>query len=460
MTPQLQQAIRLLQLSTLDLHAEIQETLEKNPLLELSEESSSSDPREGKHDDEKSEDKPSESFETSWESQVVPSAMSSVKGNYKNDSDDSRSLEATQSEPPDLRAHCIWQMELSKFTPTDQLIALALIDGINEDGFLEASLDDILTTLQGSGDIERDEIEAVLKRIQQFDPIGVGSRNLKECLALQIKVYAQNSPWQEKALTLVEHHLETLAKQDLSTLKRRLGVSLDELMDIIKFVQSLDPKPGARLSATLAPYVVPDVVVYKKQGQWVLELNPECLPKLKIHSGYANLFKRSDTSSEGQYIRTHLQEAKWFLKSIENRNETLLKVAKCIMQEQHAFLEEGEESMKPLVLHDVAKAINMHESTVSRITSSKYIHTPRGTFELKFFFSSHVATHSGGECSATAIRAMIKKLVSKEDLKKPLSDSKLSNILAEKGIQVARRTVAKYRESLGIPPSNERKRLL
>jgi len=468
MTPQLQQAIRLLQLSSLDLQQEIQAALEKNPLLELTE--SENQPEIGSMPNSKVESESKSTLapetnqahkESSTEEPPNWEAQTSFQNKGNNYQKSGNEIELLTGEQTSLRDHLIWQMQLTPFTDSDRLIATLLIDSINEDGYLENSIENIHSTLSEDSDleIELDEVQAVLQRIHQFDPISVGARNLSECLKIQLRNLSPQTPWHKQAMTLVESHLKLLAQRDYPALKRKLGVSLDELKQIILFIRTLDPKPGRKISNSSAEYITPDVYVFKKNSKWVVELNPECTPHININNQYASLIKRADNSRDNQFLKGHLQEAKWFLKSIENRHDTLLKVAKCIVHEQGDFLELGETAMKPLILHKIAEQVGMHESTISRATTQKFIHTPKGTYELKYFFSSHVSTQSGGECSATAIRALIKQLVAQENLKKPLSDLKLSALLAEQGIKVARRTVAKYREAMSIPPSNERKRL-
>jgi RNA polymerase sigma-54 factor len=300
-----------------------------------------------------------------------------------------------------------------------------------------------------------------LHRIQQFDPIGVGARDLGEYLRVQLDHLPPNTPWRTKAKDLITHYLDLLAKHDYVALKRRLGLNLEQLHEVIHCIQGLNPRPRIERGHTkTVDYVIPDVYTYKRDGKWVVVLNPECTPPITINAHYAAMIKNGTASKDHQYLRNHLQEAQWFLKSIQNRNDTLLKVARCIVAQQQAFLENGEEHMKPLVLHDIAQHLSLHESTISRVTTQKYLQTPRGTFELKFFFSSGVATDQGGECSSTAIRAHIKKLVAAENRKKPFSDSALTKLLVEQGIQVARRTVTKYREAMSIPSSHERKQRL
>jgi RNA polymerase sigma-54 factor len=354
-------------------------------------------------------------------------------------------------------------MRLTHFSETDRAIATAIIDSIDESGYLTVSLEEILDAVNDDDleePIEMDEVECVLKRIQMFDPIGSGSRTPQECLMVQLRQFSDDTPWLAEAKQLIEEYSDLLSSKDYRTLMRKSRLKEDQLREAMRLLQTLNPRPGSALVTKEPEYVIPDVSVAKKNGRWVVELNPDSLPKLSVNQQYAAMSRRAKNSSDSQFIRSHMQEAKWFIKSLESRNETLMKVANCIVQQQMGFFEHGPEMMKPMVLNDVAEMVDMHESTISRVTTQKYMHTPRGIFELKYFFSSHVATESGGECSSTAIRALIKKLVAAENVSKPLSDSKIASLLAEQGIKVARRTIAKYRESLSIPPSNQRKSLI
>jgi len=318
---------------------------------------------------------------------------------------------------------------------------------------------EILDAMPLDADVELDEIEAVLHLIQHLDPLGIAARNLGECLTIQLKSLPEKTAASALALEIIDSHLSSLGNRDFAFLLKHLRVSEIELQAAIALIQSLDPKPGAKLSEVAPQYVVPDVVVTKKQNRWVVELNPAINPKIRINPEYSAIVKRNDSSPDQSYLRDQMQEARWFIKSLQQRNDTLLRVATRIMEVQAGFLEHGDSAMKPLVLHDIAEHVELHESTISRVTTQKYIDTPLGIFELKYFFSSHVSTHSGGEVSSTAIRAKIKDLISQENTRKPLSDSKIAKLLAEDNINVARRTVAKYREALMIPPSNERKQL-
>ena len=473
MTPQLQQAIRLLQLSTLDLQQEIQEALDSNPLLDVEEpgdELSSVESLTNSHEEkdnsadileiepqdsseliEKSEISAELEIDTTWDD--VYSANTGSTGIALDDDMPVYQGETTQT----LQDYLLWQLDLTPFSENDHSIALALIDAIDDYGYLTVSLEDIQENFH-SEEIELDEIEAVRKRIQQFDPLGVASLNLQDCLLLQLATYPKDTPWLDSAKQVLANHIDQLGNRDYKLILKETKLKEEDLREVLQLIQQLDPRPGSRIASEHAEYVIPDVSVYKEHGKWIVTINPDSVPKLKVNQQYANLGRGN--SADSNYIRTNLQEAKWLIKSLESRNETLLKVAKCIVEHQRDFFEYGEEAMKPMVLNDVALAVEMHESTISRVTTQKYMHTPRGIFELKYFFSSHVSTDNGGECSSTAIRALIKKLVAAETPAKPLSDSKIAALLADQGIQVARRTIAKYRESLGIAPSSQRKRLL
>ncbi len=474
MTPQLQQAIRLLQLSTLDLQLEVQQAIEANPMLEEIEEEESFDgagaaetTTTDEHssldlDAERHQDIP-EDFpgDTSWDD-VYPTLTSAAGAAPASSgaSMDGFDSDSRNTASESLHDHLLWQLNLTPMTDRDRVIAQSIIDAIDDDGMLTTTIEELASAYEEEAEVELDEIAAVLKRIQQFDPPGIAARDLRECLLLQLRQLPADTPNRARAESLLSQHLELLAARDFTTLKRKARLTDEELGEVIALIQSLNPRPGSSLGTSEPEYVIPDVIVSKRKGQWRVELNPEAAPKVRINADYAGLVRRGDTGRDNTFLRDHLQEARWFLKSLESRNETLLKVATRIVEHQRGFLEYGEEAMKPLVLHDIADAVEMHESTISRVTTRKYMYTPRGVFELKYFFSSHVGTSTGGEVSSTAIRALIKKLTAEENPRKPLSDSKIAAILAEQNIEVARRTVAKYRELMLIPPSNERKRLV
>lgn len=491
MTPQLQQAIRLLQLSTLDLQQEIHQALEENPMLELiehgDEEDSPPGPDTGNSD---SLDAPNATKETpevvtdsregaelnseesNWQDQIpgdlgVDTSWDDIyPGTHSSGASSEASsidFESRNTSIDTLQDHLLWQLNLTHMSEQDHSIALAIIDAIDGNGLLTVDIDSLHSGFDAELEIEQDEILAVLHRIQQFDPVGVGYRDLAECLLVQLNQFNDDGLKQQikNAKLIIGEHIGLLGHRDYAQLMRRTKLKEAELSDAITIIESLDPRPGSNISPPSTSYVVPDVIVSKdvETGKWLVELNPETAPKIRINSSYASLVKRADSSEDNNYLRDNLQEARWFIKSLQSRNETLMKVSTRIVEHQRGFLEYGEEAMKPLVLHDIAEAVGMHESTISRVTTQKYMHTPRGIFELKYFFSSHVSTKGGGECSSTAIRAIIKKLIAAENTVKPLSDSKITALLDAKGINVARRTIAKYRESLSIPPSNERKRL-
>lgn len=491
MTPQLQQAIRLLQLSTLDLQTEIQEALETNPMLDVAEEENGADynssegpeqvdftnPKEpaapaeelngaareeGEDhtpDGEWSNEIPTElAVDTSWDD-VYQSAPSGT-GLSRPENED-MDFESRRGNSESLQDYLAWQLNLTPMSDLDRRVADAVIDAVGPSGVLVQSVEEIWQGMQQEfADLELDEVMAVLHRLQQFDPPGVCAQNLSECLLLQLRQLPKTLPSYDVAVNLVQHYLPLLGSRDFKQLMRKLKVKETELQEAIRIIQALNPRPGEQIGEEATEYVVPDVFVKKENNRWMVNLNPEIAPRLRINPDYASLVRRADSSSDNTFLRDNLQEARWFIKSLQSRNETLLKVATCIVERQQAFLDHGPEAMKPMVLHDVAEMVEMHESTISRVTTQKFMHTPQGIFELKYFFSSHVSTESGGECSSTAIRAIIKKLVAAENPRKPLSDSKITALLEEQGIHVARRTIAKYRESLGIAPSNERKRLV
>ncbi len=479
MTPQLQQAIRLLQLSTMDLQQEIQQALESNPMLEMAEDDEGDSPEAGAEREQVGADGPLESLERAaadattdtadWE-QILPDdlpvdtqwddLLPSASAPAPVDDGPDTPFEERSSAGQSLREQLLWQLGLARMSDTDRVIALAIIDATDENGRLVLSLEEIHEMVSGELDIDLDEVVAVLHRLQQFEPAGVCTRDLQECLLVQLQQLPESTPWREQARIVLSRHMNQLGAGDFRQVMRRTRLDEEELKEVLALIQTLNPNPGQSASPDDTEYVIPDVFVTKKNGRWLVELNPDIAPKLRINSDYARLIKRADSSADNTFLRDNLQEARWFLKSLHSRNETLMKVATKIVEYQRNFLEYGEEAMKPLILHDIAEAVEMHESTISRVTTQKYMHTPRGIFELKYFFSSHVATTSGGECSSTAIRALIKKLVAAENPRKPLSDNKITQLLEEQGIKVARRTIAKYRDVLMIPPSNERKRLV
>jgi len=493
MTPQLQQAIRLLQLSTLDLKEEIQDALESNPLLETVEEGEIREQgrldaaasraeadraadagSDGADDTMGPDDRDYDVRDAEPELQAAPgdlpqelpvdSAWEDIYEPLLPPSSGSRDEESTdfysqRSAAQTLVDHLVWQLNLTRFSDTDRAIATAIIDAISDDGYLTQSLEDIQAAFDDP-EIGVAEVEAVLHRIQYFDPPGVGAREPRECLLIQLRQLPEDVPHRATALQLVGDHFDLLASQDQAQIRRRLKLDEAELSGVIRLIRSLNPRPGSLVTDAEPQYVEPDVFVSKRGDSWRVELNPEATPRLRVNADYAALIRRADNSLDNQFLKNHLQEARWFIKSLKSRNETLLRVATKIVEFQRGFLEHGDVAMRPLVLRDIADALGMHESTISRVTTQKYMYTPRGTLEFKYFFSSHVNTAAGGEASATAIRALIRQLVAAERPDKPLSDNKIAEILGEQGIEVARRTIAKYREAMAIPPSNERKRLV
>ncbi|MGR8919178.1 MAG: RNA polymerase factor sigma-54 [Gammaproteobacteria bacterium] len=488
MTPQLQQAIRLLQLSSMELSTEIQEALDSNMMLEVADgsddfdeandyaaskdgsaESDAEAPLEvggGDPSDSEGEtpattsDIPEEMpVDTDWDEIYDTLPTSGMTGSQRETS--SSEYERPVSTELSLEEHLMWQVNLLHLSDADMAIALTIIDALDKDGYLGASDEDLRATLaRNDGSVPGDdEIAAVLKLVQGLDPVGVAARDLRECLLLQLAQFSADTPWLEQARRCCSEFMDLLGARDYNQMMRKLKLSKEDLGEVLHLIQSLNPRPGTQFNTEQPEYIVPDVFVYKQRDRWRVELNPDVVPPLRVNPYYASLIKRADASEENTSMRSHLQEARWFIKSLQSRSETLLKVASAIVERQRAFLEHGEEAMRPLVLHDIAEALEMHESTISRVTTRKYMHTPRGIFELKYFFSSHVSTTLGGEASSIAIRAVIKKLIAAENSTKPLSDNKIAALLSERGVKVARRTVAKYREAMSIPPSNERKRL-
>ncbi len=463
MTPQLQQAIRLLQLSTLELQQELQQALESNPLLEQIDTHEEIDTRETQDSETldtadalEQKEMPEElPLDASWDTIYTAGTPSGTSGDYIDDELPVYQGETTQT----LQDYLMWQVELTPFSDTDRAIATSIVDAVDETGYLTVPLEDILESI-GDEEIDIDEVEAVLKRIQRFDPVGVAAKDLRDCLLIQLSQFDETTRWLEEARLIISDHLDLLANHDFRTLMRVTRLKEDVLKEAVNLIQSLDPRPGQSIQTGEPEYVIPDVLVRKHNGHWTVELNSDSIPRLQINQHYASMCNNARNDGDSQFIRSNLQDAKWLIKSLESRNDTLLRVSRCIVEQQQAFFEQGEEYMKPMVLADIAQAVEMHESTISRVTTQKYLHSPRGIFELKYFFSSHVNTEGGGEASSTAIRALVKKLIAAENPAKPLSDSKLTSLLSEQGIMVARRTVAKYRESLSIPPSNQRKQLV
>jgi RNA polymerase sigma-54 factor len=462
MTPQLQQAIKLLQLSTLDLQQEIQQALDSNIMLEVEEEQIKPSSTLTPDNADRTHDKDVE--QTNIELAIIDDTWDDA---YENQSQTKVAMTAPldfaiqQSQSRTLQTHLIEQLELSTLSLRDHAIAIAIIDAINPKGYLTLTQEELYQGLTQQLDyLELDELNAVLHRIQNFEPIGIGAIDLSDCLRLQLLALSPATAYRENALKLVENHLDLLAAQEKSKLIKQLNISEHQLKQVIALIRSLDPEPGIKIANANLGYIVADIFVNKINGQWRVKLNPDIAPKLRVNTLYSGMIKRADNSQDNTQLKDHLQEAKWFIKSLQGRNETLLRVAQLIVEKQTEFLEHGAVAMKPMILKNIAEDLELHESTISRVTTQKYMHTPNGIVEFKYFFSSHVATVSGGECSATAIRAVIKEFIANEHTNKPLSDEKISILLKEKGIKVARRTVAKYRESMSIASSSQRKRLI
>ena len=444
MTPQLQQAIRLLQLPILDLNAQIQEALEENIMLEM----------------EDLPDVPRTSSDTTAEVETIKAdelwqtraAERSQDGGWNGEG---RPISEFADESGEtLHEHLYWQLEIENFTMREALIGEALVDSINDDGYLTADIDEIISSLHEQPPVTVEEAEEALAKLQRLDPVGVGARSLSECIIRQIEQLDPKTPGYQLALDIADGHLDLVAARDYGELRRSLRTSEEKLHEALALVRGCNPKPGLAISPAAAQYVIPDVFVRKVDNRWQVEVSPTGVPRLSVNQQYAKLLRGS---GEHAVLKSQLQEARWLIRSLEIRNETLLKVATSIVARQVSFLEHGDEAMKPMVLRDVAEEIGMHESTISRVTTNKYMHTPRGVFEFKYFFSSHLASASGEDQSSTSVRAKIRKLIAAENTAKPLSDSKITNLLKDDGITVARRTVAKYREAMNIPSSSDRR---
>ncbi len=445
MTPQLQQAIRLLQLPILDLNAQIQDALEENIMLEM----------------EDLPDVPRTSAETTAEIATMraedswqTNASSRIQDGGWNG--EGRPItEFADESGQTLREHLLWQLEMEDFTPRQTIIGEAIIDSINDDGYLSADLDEIAASIDKQAEISAEEIEETLTKVQCLDPVGVSARTISECIILQLRHLDTATPGLQLAIDMAASYLDLVGSRDYGELRRSLRASEEDLHEALALVKGCHPKPGLAVSPAAAQYVIPDVFVRKVDGRWQIEISQTGIPRLSVNQQYARLLRGS---GDHAVLRTQLQEARWLIRSLEIRNETLMKVATCIVFRQTDFLEQGDEAMKPMVLRDVAEEIGMHESTISRVTTNKYMHTPRGIFEFKYFFSSHLSSAGGEDQSSTSVRAKIRKLVGDENPAKPLSDSKIASLLAEQGISVARRTIAKYRESMNIESSSERRK--
>jgi RNA polymerase sigma-54 factor len=484
LTPQLQQSIRLLQLSTLELNQELEVILQENPLLELAEgdddvtesaevkteeierdndhNSTSNDGAEEPVAKEESpitdDDFKQNDFDDDYEEYGSASNWDEgSKQNNHDDDDDDYTRQEVVTET--LREHLLDQIKLLSLSDRDQKLMLLLIDSINENGYLEGSLEEMMESLPLELEVELVELETALKHVQNLDPPGIGATCLQECILIQLNMLPKETLALGVAKTIVNEHLQLLANKDFNKLRKVLNCEEDILKNAQDLIKLQNPRPGAEFAQFSHDHFIQhEVVVKKVKGIWVASLNDSVMPKLRINQMYADILKRNRENS-GQYLQSQMQEARWMIKNIQQRFSTILRVSQAIVDRQRNFFEHGEIAMRPLVLREIAEELELHESTISRVTTHKYMLTPRGIFELKYFFGSHVATDAGGECSATAIRALIKQLVAEENTKKPMSDNQISEVLSKQGIVVARRTIAKYRESLNIPPANLRKSL-
>jgi RNA polymerase sigma-54 factor len=464
MTPQLQQAIRLLQLPVLELQAQVQEALETNVMLEAEEDEQldlgsidqpapegERESEGGAEDDEREREEADEivvEMEDPWSESSTPS------GDGRAQDDDDRPLEFTDERERDLHQHLIWQLEVSKLDPRQVWIGEAIVDALNDDGYLTESVADIARSLSADLPVTEEDVEQVLAFVQTLDPTGVGARTASECICLQLAQLDPETPGRDLALRIARDHLQAVAERDTAGLRRTCDADEDSLLTALALIRACNPRPGSAFEGSQPEYIVPDVFVRRTDQGWSVEINPASVPRLKVNQGYASLVSRS---ADYATLRAQLQEARWLIRSLEIRNDTLLKVARTIVQRQAAFLEKGDEAMQPMILRDVAEAVSMHESTISRVTTGKYMHTPRGIYEFRYFFSSHVSGADGEDVSSVAIRARIRKLIADEDPGKALSDAQLAEILSREGVKVARRTVAKYREAMGLASSSERR---
>ena len=463
LTPQLQQSIRLLQLSTLELNQELERFLQENPLLERDEGAGEQPSGSGPNGSTAAEGvevntAPVDEPQASPDGDVFGAGQETSYGNGAREDGDDDDYPQVAAESPTLRAHLISQLSLMNLPERDRTLVTLLIESLNEDGYLAQDIAEIQAMLPEELDIAPEELQIALKHLHHLEPTGVGARNLSECLSLQLATLPPATQYRAQALDVLRNHLDALASRDFNRLKKVLHCDDTCLRGVQKLITALNPRPGREYATDDTRYVIPDVVVRKVKGVWVAALNPEAMPKLRINRLYADILSRA-RSSGSQQLASQLQEAKWLIKNVQQRFDTILRVAQAIVDRQRHFYEHGEVAMRPLVLREIAEALDLHESTVSRVTTQKFMRTPRGIYELKYFFGSHVTTESGGSASSTAIRALIKQLVSAENSRKPLSDSQLSEILGQQGIVVARRTVAKYRESMQILPVNLRKTL-
>ena len=456
LAPQLQQAIRLLQLNRIELREYIQDVLDSNPILEQSEDDDDPKRPEAEKMEQGSAADSTEAIEQQeWETDSFGNDQWVESSPYDSYSGETQIADTSSDS---LREHLLWQINLSHFSDVDAAIAEAIVYGLDEDGYLHDSIEDVRTSLAPELLVEEDEILAVLHRVQRLEPVGIATRDASECIRVQLFSLPSDTEAKDLALRISRDYLDYVARHDIEQLRKRTGASEEAIAKALELIQSLEPRPGSRYDNRRDEYLVPDVYVTRIDDEWRVTLNPENDPGLRLNKYYIDLLRKSG-GKDAEYLKGRLQEARWLMSSLELRNQTLLRVSQSIVGFQEEFLEQGEMYMKPLVLKEISEAIGVHESTVSRATTRKYMLTPRGLFELKYFFSSHVRTDRGGTISATAVKARLHMLLENEPESSPLSDQDLSGLLRQTGILVARRTVAKYRESLGIGSSNERRRL-
>ena len=458
LTPQLQQSIRLLQLSTQELNQELNQMLQENPMLERGEEGVASSGEAGDGTGET----PGQEAETTTrdESDAIYDEMAwgdrHVSSGSDDDDDDDRGFQQADEENLNLRQHLLSQVAMMHLTERDRQLVNLMVEALNEDGYLSLSLEELAEMLPAEMEIDVDELLTALRLLQSLDPHGIGARNLAESLRIQLNELPADTAHLAQAKTLVSEHLDLLAEREYGKLKKLLGISDDhEFIAIRQLITSMNPRPAASFSTGKTQYVVPDVFVRKVKGDWVASLNPEAMPKLRINEVYANILRQNRGSSS--QLTGQMQEARWLIKNIQQRFHTILRVAQAILDRQRLFFEHGEVAMRPLVLREIAESVELHESTISRVTNQKYMMTPRGLYEFKYFFGNALATEAGGAASSTAIRALIRQFIEAEDRASPMSDNAIAEMLGKQGFVVARRTVAKYREQMNISPANQRK---
>lgn len=460
MTPQLQQAIKLLQLSRMELENLINSELVENPMLEESVESeattqSINDVTPETTPQQKTEENPQQGEDFNWENYIENSRSTPNLPAYRGNDEELPTYENTLTQPQSLPDHLLWQLKLSDLTPSQKVLGEVIIGNVNEDGYLQTTLEEIAV----QQNVDPSEVEAVLYRVQEFDPIGVCARDLKECLLVQL----QDLGYTDEALELmVENHLSDLEKKNYQTIAKTLGRTLEDIIERVKIIEELEPKPGRQFGGSPSHYIIPDIYVMKRGTEYVVMLNEDGLPKLKISPFYKKLFEETNAEKKGDtkdYVQGKLRSAVWLIRSIHQRQRTIYKVTESIVRQQRDFFDKGIAFLKPMVLRDVANDIGMHESTISRVTTNKYVHTPRGIFELKFFFNSGISRVSGGDVASESVKEKVKAIIATEEPAHPFSDQKIVELLLKENINIARRTVAKYREMLGILPSSKRKKV-